>query len=205
MKDFDLGKFGAPLAIFAAIIAIWYYLSGRNQPTQAIVNNPATNVPGVGQQLPGLTQVLYQPGYGGGVGGPPQPAPSIAATVAAGNNPTSTTGAAPQNTIPSYLTYNFGPEFAFSKLPMAAYMADQEMMKGPGGCGCKGSCGGGCNTSCVPNCDLTNSRFPDGRGGCLTSKPPLKLARKVSKNLAAYTVFDSIVQRNQVSYLNSPA
>jgi hypothetical protein len=193
---FDLQKFGAPLGIAAAILAIWVYLRGKSNPTQAIVNNPATSVHGVGTPIPGLSQVLFQPGYGGGVGGPPQAQPGIVNTIAASANPISPTANAPVVQIPGYLTYNFGPQFAFSKLPVAQYMADQQMMAKPGGgCGCGGSCGDtkSCNTSCVSSCDVNNLRYPDGRGGCLTGKVSQSLIQKTSFNLAGYAASESIV------------
>lgn len=191
---FDLEKFGTPLAIVAAILAIWYYLRGGSGVTQAIVNNPATNVPGVGTPVPGLTQVLYSPQQGGGVGGPPQAAPSIANTVAAANNPMSPNPTAPDYTIPAIYTYNFSPQFALSKLPLMVAMSDGAMAKKPGRCGCGGS-SGGCgdcsqNQSCTSKCDQINARFPDGRGTCLTTKPPKAYAQKMFNNLVGYASYD---------------
>jgi hypothetical protein len=192
MTKFDLGKFGTPLAIFAGILAIWVYLRGKSGTTQAIVNSPATNVPGVGApNLPGLTQVLFQPGMGGGVGGPPQAVPSIQNVVDASNRPWDPNPGAPNFVIPSYLTYNYGPSFAFSKLPVAEMMAEKRGALSKG-CGCGGSCGG-CNTDCVSNCDLLNARYPDGRGGCLATAVKTGYVDRAAANIAGYAVNDTVI------------
>lgn len=193
----NLDKIGAPLAIAASIVGIWVYLRQKSSPTQAIVNNPATNVPGVGVPIPGLTQVLFAPTQGGGVGGPPQAVPSTQNTIAASQDPTNPNPAAPPSTIPAYLTYNFSPQFAFSKLPLLAAMSDSHMNGTPKkGCGCGGSCGGsgggGCST-CVSRCDQINARFPDGRGGCFSKSVNPKYVQATQNNIAGYLVSESIV------------
>ncbi len=199
---FDLDKIGAPLAIAASVVGIWVYLRNKSGPTQAIVNNPATNIPGIQTQLPGLTQVLFSPGQGaGGVGGPPQARPSIANNIAAAANPTSPNPTAPQSSIPALYTYNYGPQFAFSKLPQAQLMkmADSHMMGGghhggKGGCGCGGSCGGGggCQT-CVTRCDQINARFPDGRGGCFSKTVNPSYVQQMATNIGFYAATENIV------------
>jgi hypothetical protein len=201
---FDLQKFGAPLGIAAAVIAIWYYLRGGSGVTQAIVNNPATNVPGTNPPaLPGLTQQLYTIGQGGGVGGPPQAQPSIDNNIAAAKNPTSPNPTAPSYTIPAYLTYNFSPQFALSKLPAMVAMSDSAMAGKKSGCGCGGSCGGGCSEkqSCVSECDQINARYPDGRGSCFARKPPVAFARMQAANIGGYlNVTESIVPTAPILY-----
>jgi hypothetical protein len=188
---FDLNQVGAPLAIGASVIGIWVYLRAKSAPTQALVNNPATNIPGIQTQLPGLTQVLFEPALGGGVGGPPQAVPSIANNIAAAANPTSPNPTAPQSSIPALYTYNYGPNFAFSKLPAAQQlmtMGDSYMHGKPGGCGC----GGGCS-SCVSKCDQINARFPDGRGGCFSKTVNPVFVNKTATNISFYLASENIV------------
>ena len=202
---FDLDKVGAPLAIAASVVGIWVYLRNKSGGTQGIVNNPATNVPGTTTYLPGLTQVLFSTGQGaGGAGGPKQAVPSIAANVAAAANPTSASPAAPQIQVPpAYLTYNYGPQFAFSKLPVLMAMGDSHMATLPagiqsgkksGGCGCAGGggCGGGCQ-SCVSKCDQINARFPDGRGGCFSRTVSPTYVNAMATNINGYSLSESII------------
>jgi len=202
MKNVE--RFFFPVMIFAAIVTIWVYLRGKSGGTQAIVNNPATNVPGTTTQLPGLTQVLYTPGTGGGSGGPPQSVPSIASNAVAANAPTQAAPSTSFSTAPSYLTYNFGPDFAFSKIPVADAMLMQQQAAAAGGsksCGC----GGGCSKSCV-SCDASNSRYPDGRGSCLAKKVSPALVNRTAQNIQSFLVgAASIPYAANLPQVNTPA
>lgn len=201
MKNVE--RFFFPVMIFAAIVTIWVYLRGKAGATQAIVNSPATNIPGVGQQIPGLTQVLFAPAMGGGSGGPPQATPSIAANITAARDPLSVNpGATPISYPPSYLTYNYGPQFAFSKLPLVDPMVSAAIKSGS--CGCGGKCDS-CK-SCVSPCDQANARYPDGRGTCLGKKVSPLLVSKTLANVGTFLASASIQPyAANVPPINQPA
>ena len=69
--------------------------------------------------------------------------------------------AKPAQSVPSF----YGPiqDFIRSFVPVSDINAIAPPKKDA--CGC----GGGCNSQCSSPCSTSNSRFPDGRGGCLAA------------------------------------
>lgn len=161
-----------PIGIAGVVVTIWAALRKSG-------SNPAVIV----QASPSLNNGLSNPGY------TPFGAPEINTSVSPSGAPDVITQApsASSSGVPNYVTPDvsggslqlapkpaqsvpsfYGPiqDFIRSFVPVADINAITPPKK-ESSCGCGG--GGGCNSQCASPCSTSNSRFPDGRGGCLAA------------------------------------
>jgi hypothetical protein len=157
-------KLLSPLGILAIVAIAWYFLRSKN--TQTVTNKPGTSSSGVPAYTPDTNAFLINPPV-------LAPSPGLTRTGAA-VLPNANYGGNGYDFSShpdlSRLTYNIAPIIV---LPpnTAPVSADTKPDSGtpdtsgaPSGCGC----GGGCD-SCVSQCSSANSRYTDGRGGCMAA------------------------------------
>jgi len=155
-------KLLSPLGILAIVAIAWFFLRRKN--TTAVTNKPGTSSSGVPAYTPDTNAFLINP---------PVLAPSPGLTrTAAAVLPNANYG---DNTYDfsshpdlSRMTYNIAPTIILPP-DTAPVSSDTKPDTGvpsgtPSGCGC----GGGCE-SCVSQCSSSNSRYTDGRGGCMAA------------------------------------
>lgn len=211
----DAQKLFLPLAVVAAVVGIWAAFRKKDGTTAVILPNPASsgvtpsadvspyvfNAPQLASP-PSNAQALANPWsnnpggsqiYNFDIPGITTKIPANAADATASALGLQTRTSIPDPTtsdlpIPSYLTHNFGPRHALTKvMPVPQAPASS--------CGCGGSCGmpsASCNT-----CNQTNA-FPDGSGNTkLVSNRALQLAQSDPNEwLSTYTA-------NAASYVAS--
>jgi hypothetical protein len=155
-----------PLMIVAAVGTL--YLLFRRSGQTGSVNTTTAPIPAFGA-IPPLQELLTAPS---------QLAQGPAAVIEAMRSPYSVAPGtpAPSFASPSYLTYNMQPLFRmFVPGPEGGVtpVSASTPAKSTDGCDCGGACGSKGITacqSCESPCDSIKARYPDGRGGCMTSK-----------------------------------
>lgn len=152
-----------PLSVAAVVAVVYYFFRSKSYTNTAQLQaNPQSS--GVDPNSPQAQNFLI---------GAPIMAPTPGFTLSpqtfapanyAGSNFFFGPPAPPDKPGVNYLTFNFASIFGKIPAPPPTEI--------PGGCGCGGAC-----DSCVSPCQSNNSRYTDGRGGCMATSRQQQIAQ----------------------------